>query len=338
MKRRFLPLLLSLGAFGCAEQQDQLLPLAPDPAPITRTVPAGGGIVSTTAGASIHFPAGAFSGDQTVSLTTQSVPAALARSGRVISEHAFLVEPAGVRLGAPARAQLRFDAPTGDSTWLAALVAVGPSGVTEYAATRVDATAGIASAQISDLGTLALVIPTADAIFSLSGAQAEPPSNTPSAATAQRLLQADSIRIRCGTPADRCDGLAIRASGNLLERVDRAAIVLPVLDGALRLENGEIRGSVSVKAAFRARLADGRLAENVRIDESFQFRVALPPVGSYPGFSRSAAGAAEGTASIHFPENGNPVATVRHQIQLPGESGTTETASIAISFPFEVYP
>lgn len=335
MKRQRLPLwLLTFLAVGCAEQQDQTLPFDPEPASVTRTVPVAGGFVSTPAGASIEFPAGAFGAEQSVTLAPQAVPAALSASGRAVSPHAFAVSSSAA-LALPARAEVSFR-PAGDSAWLASLASVSAAGVVEHADTRVDVSSGIASAPLAALGTVAVVIPPAGAVFPLSGSQPAPPSGVSSPAAAQRLLAADSLVVSCGGPADRCDGLSIRVSDNLLGRVRRAAVVYPTLQGTLRLQDGQVVGSVRLSAAFRAELAGGMTAENVRLDEAFPFRVAVAPAGSLPAFSRFAAAAGE-SVSLYVPETGSPRATVRHDLQIPGESGEMESASIEISFPFAVH-
>ena len=97
-------------AAGC-EQESQRLPFSVAPeAPVTRSIPAGGGTLSTAAGASVQFPAGAVAGGTTVSLASGAPAAGTQRSGTPVSP-GFRLEPEGLSLSQRTPVELRAGAP-----------------------------------------------------------------------------------------------------------------------------------------------------------------------------------------------------------------------------------
>ncbi|HET8656354.1 MAG TPA: hypothetical protein VFL93_12610 [Longimicrobiaceae bacterium] len=266
MKARSIPAILALAALaGACSQSDQALPFESSDAAASRLVPAdSAATVSSVAGASLAFPAGAFAGATTVTIQPVDVPAAATRYGTAASQ-GFQVEPAGTTLARPAAAELRFD-PSVDQqhAWLATLVDVVDGTAYPVGHTRVDLSAKLVDAGIDQLGTLAVVVAPSWATFPVQGSGASL-SRAPLPAADLLPLGSDSARVSCAGPDHPCTGLTIDASQNLLDEVEDAAAVYPTIEGALHFSGGHATGELSLDASIRVLLQSGATAENVDI-------------------------------------------------------------------------
>ncbi len=342
-----LPLLLAgLAGVAACETADQPHPFERVGPTVSRTVPAGGGFISTPAGAAVYIaprPAGSLE----LTLGPVADPPQLSASGRRAGGAAFLLAPAGLPLPAGSRAELLLDRAAGDSLWLATAVQWGPGGVEEHGRTRVNLTLGIAEAEITTTGLLAAVIPPAGAVIPLSGQIPPPPPSRPlTAAEIAYLLTIDSLTVNCGPVGNRCTGLVVAATENLLGQVRRAALVLPRLSGVLRREGTDVVGSVSVEAAFRVEL--GGTADNIGLSARFPvhtsllttvFSGELPRAPLFQVTHGVAAQAADGESiTVYPPRDGQPArAVIERTVQVSSAAGVLEPARIHISFPFQVH-
>lgn len=259
---RWLLAVMVLMASGC-EQESQPLPFSTSTeAEVTRSIPATGATLSTAAGASVQFPAGAVDAGTVVSLQA-GVPAGEAqRSGTPVST-GYRLEPAGMTLARPAPVELRIQAARRDSLWLASVVNVSAGGVREHGGTRVDLATGVVRSRIGKLGTLTVVVPEAAAIVPIRwGARM-------SAAPVRASLAAagtDSVAADCGGPGSRCEGLSLEVSENLMNQVENAALVYPYVSGGLRIEGARASGSLHLSTSLRAQLRSGTAAEAVEVN------------------------------------------------------------------------
>jgi hypothetical protein len=265
MKVRILASLALALPFAACEQQSQPLPFSSDPeAAVRRTVAAGEATaITSSAGASLQFPAGAFAEATEVTVTPVSPPAGLAASGSAVSR-GFRVEPEAIALGAPARVETRLA--TGLDTeraWLASLVLATPDGIEEIGATRLDLRAGLAESSIDRLGTLALVIPEPHAVFLAS--TGGPAASLSGVASNLLPTGTDSVVARCGGPGQRCVGLSLITSENLVNRIEAAAAVYPRVSGSLVFEGFGATGEISLTSSVRLLMASGAAAENVEV-------------------------------------------------------------------------
>jgi hypothetical protein len=259
----------------------------------------------------------------------------------------FALGPAGVPLPPGSRAELMFGSAGEDSLWLATLVQWTPGGVVEHRRTRVDLSLGYAEAPITSTGLLAAVIPVAGAVVPLSAQVPPPPSSRPlTPAETAYLLTIDSLTVNCGQVGNRCTGLVVAATDNLLGQVRRAALVLPRLSGVLRREGTDVVGSVSADAAFRVEL--GGTADNFTLSAVFPVRTSLLTTvfshdlamntgiaGLQPGAARDAGGE---HITVYPPRDGEPArAVIERTVQVSNAAGVLEPARIYISFPFRVH-
>lgn len=312
---------------------------------VERTVPSTGGTVSTPAGASVSIPAGALSAPVAVRLTPVPAPA-LASSGAAASA-GFQLEPAGTPLAEAATVALSFDrrADAGRA-WLASLVNVTPSGVREIGDTRVDLSTGSVTGAIDQLGTLAVVIPDPRAVFQVrrAGSRSESPTV---ALLALAATGTDSVVVRCGDEANRCEGVVVTASANLLEKVEDAAAVYPRIDGVLRISGSSVSGRIDLATTLRARLA--ATAENVVIDGSI-----TPTAGSVvsessgaltftamrhsiSGSADSGSNSEEVVTTLTIGKSGSPTVTITRTFQIDDSAGQPESASVSVSFPVQIH-
>jgi hypothetical protein len=263
MKVRILSALLAGAALAGCEQSSQTLPFAVDDV-VQQTIPAAGGTVSTPSGASVEFPAGSVSASVAVSLTVVAKSPETSRSGSSVSE-TFKLEPAGLELKEPAMAELKFVDADRSRSWLASVVTVANGKLVEHGDTRVEIGSGVAATGISQLGTLAVVIPPADAVFRVRRETA--PLHSLSAVRSSLLATGtDSVVVHCGDPSHRCTGLAASASASLMDRVEDAAAIYPAIDGSLRISGPSASDSLVLHTSVRALLQSGQTAENVTLN------------------------------------------------------------------------
>jgi hypothetical protein len=261
MRGAWFFLVALIGLVGC-QQQTQRLPFDVA-APASGTVTSAGGVVSTPAGAALHFPAGSVASPLSVSIVPVAMPAESGRSGHPVSA-AFRLEPAGAVLTRPAELELKLSAGVGSAAWLASVVHVVDGGVEEIGSARVDLSTGVVAASIGRLGTVTLVIPEPAAVHVVRrrGTQAAEPIAAPSDVP---LLASDSVSVRCGEAGERCAGLEVEASGVLLDQVEDAAVVYPRFEGALQLSGVGASGLIRATASLRVKLQSGQTAETLEV-------------------------------------------------------------------------
>jgi hypothetical protein len=263
MKLKQLSALAALVAVvGACEQESQPLPFSVTPeAEVTRSIPASGGTLSTAAGASVQFPAGALGGGAVVTLRSGAPAAAVQRSGSVVSA-GYGLEPEGTVLAQAAPVELRIQAQRRDSLWLASVVNVAGGVAEERGSGRVDLATGVVRASIGRLGNMAVVVPEAAAIVPVGRTAnfVAEPLRAPLAASGT-----DSLAAGCGAPGNRCHGMAVGVSANLLDQVENAALVYPQVRGALRLDGGRVSGALELSTALRAQLRSGATSESVEV-------------------------------------------------------------------------
>ncbi|CAN5671677.1 hypothetical protein BH23GEM6_BH23GEM6_10010 [soil metagenome] len=329
--------LMMLALLSGCERGERAHPFEAIPLAVTRTIDGGGGIISNPAGAAIHFAPGTLNAPQTLALSPGQAASNLPASGRPIGSSAFLLGPLGVAFSNAARAELALDRARGDSLWLSSLIRTTPQGVYEQGNTRVDVGFGIASANIFGTGVLAAVVPNADALVALSSQLPPSPSGGPlTPAEMAQMLLVDSLSVNCGSPGNRCTGLVVAATDNLLSRVGRTALVYPRLSGVLRRQGTEVIGTIAVDASFRMELASGNTAENLPIVRVFQVRASLVESALQTSVAEQDGG--QGTITIYPPRDGHPArALVERRLQIPDATGVLQPARIFISFPFEVH-
>ncbi|MBW3627851.1 MAG: hypothetical protein KY464_01020 [Gemmatimonadetes bacterium] len=181
----------------------------------TQVISSTGGTLSTSAGASVEFPAGAL--EKSTPVTLAMVPSPPQRSGAAVSS-AFKLEPAGAMLARPASIELRFDASNASQAWLASVINVTGSAVQEVAETRVDASTGIVQAQIQQLGTLSAVLPEPAAVFGVESAGAAA-NRAPGASSTSVAPSIRGLRSRCGEVGNRCKVSVSRAAKTCSSRL-----------------------------------------------------------------------------------------------------------------------
>lgn len=251
--RPLVPAVLVIGTLAACEQTSQTLPFETGSTePVVRELPAAGGTISSTAGASIALPAGALPGSTVVTLTPSAASATT--SGAAAAGFAFHVEPAGLQLGAPATVSLAVDRTRPDA-WLASAVVQTPTGLQEVGEGSVDLTTGIMHGQITTLGTLMATIPEPDAVLrarAISGARAS--TSRGGTAEAAVAFPTRALRGDCGTPANRCATLSVEVSPNLLALVDTVAVIYPRVTGEMQISGTTARGALQLHAPLRVRL------------------------------------------------------------------------------------
>lgn len=340
---------LTLALAACA-QDSQTLPFSPQSEESTvRTISATqAATVTSPAGATLRFPAGALHETTEVAITPLEAPTGAAASGAPISR-GFRVDPEGLELGEPARVEMRIE-PGADPSrvWLASLVVISPAGVQEVGATRLDLRARLAEASITRLGTLAMVIPEQEAVFETrsGGAQAS------LSASSSSLLPSgtDSIVAACGGRGARCTGLKLTASENLTEKISRAAAVYPQVFGKLRLDGVSASGEVELRSAVRLLLASGATAENIEVRgllrpteatvvsedaASITLTNVLVRVGGSAGSEED--GYEEIRTVVVEKSGDRGFVTLSRTFRLDVGGGDVEEASVRITFPVRVH-
>lgn len=341
-----LPVLLASAALAACERESQQLPFSAEGAgTVARTVPTTGATVSSPAGASVQIPAGAVSAPVEVRLTPVPAPA-VARSGASASA-GFQLEPAGTPLAQPASVGLAFDASADPGrAWLASLVNVTPSGVREIGETRVDLSTGSVSGEIDELGTLAVVIPDPKAVFQVRrGGERSLAPGAPRYDLA--ATGTDSVVVRCGDEANRCEGVSVTASANLLEKVENAAAVYPRIDGVLRISGTSVSGRIDLATSLRAQLE--ATSENVVINGSITptaGSVVSESAGSLTfsamrhairGSADSGSQSDEVVTTLEISKSGTPTVTITRSFQIDNSAGEPESASVSVSFPVQIH-
>lgn len=250
-RRLFALTVLGSATLAACDRADQPLPFdSGSMEPVTRTIPAAGGTLSSPAGASVQLPAGAVPAGTAVTLTPTAAQAPA--SGTAASSYAFQLQPAGLALSTPASVDLRVDASARDA-WLASVVVVTPGGMVEDGAGSVDLNGGLLRGEIGTLGTVTAVIPEAAAILRaqpLSTAlHSAPPASASLTGAPTRALRGD-----CGSPGRRCRELAVEVGERLLALVDTAVVVYPRIMGEIVIRGQSASGSLVAVTPLRVRL------------------------------------------------------------------------------------
>jgi|GEM_PF-3361006 len=261
--RRLFSLAVLAGAtLAACDRGGQALPFdSGSVEPVTRTIPAGGGTVSSAAGASVQLPAGAVPAGTAVTLTPSASQAPA--SGTAASAYAFQLQPAGLALATPAAVDLRVDGAARDA-WLASVVVATPAGVVEDGAGSVDLNSGLLHGEIGALGTVSAVIPEAAAIVRAQPLGTALRSVLAAPATAA-LTGAPTRAIRgdCGGPGRRCEGLVVEVGARLLALVDTAAVLYPHISGEIAINGTSATGSLVAVTPLRVRLGARTTATTV---------------------------------------------------------------------------
>ncbi|MEX2583339.1 MAG: hypothetical protein WD766_08690 [Gemmatimonadota bacterium] len=341
MRRRTIIFVGLLGLAGC-EPEAQLLPLEVSGA-TNRTIASQGGSISSPAGVAIHFPAGAFTGSVSVGLETTSPPGEISTTGEVASE-AFAVTPEGLQLGAPASLEMAFSEETdAPRAWLATVVSVANGILQPYAASRVDLATGVVEAEIDELGTFAVVIPSPQFVFPV---KASTGNASFSVAALDLLGGADSVTVFCGGSASPCSGITSTASQNLLDKVEEAALLYPAAAGALRVDGASASGSINASATVRVLTEAGETAESVVIDALVETTpgTTVSETSDQLVFtnmrfriSGQAEAAEEISTLVVRKVNGDGVISLSRSFEIQGTDGA-EPASVTLEIPVLLHP
>lgn len=251
---------LACAVLAACERAGQTLPFdSTSREPVTRTVPASGGTVSSAAGASVQLPAGAVPAGTEVTLTPTATQPSV--SGTAVSPYAFQIEPTGMALQSPAAVDLRVNRGV-PNAWLASVVVRTPAGLVENGGGTVDLNSGLLHGRISALGTVTAVIPDPAAVVRARplGSTLRALSPAPRAAA---VASTKSLRGSCGSPENRCNDLVVEVSEGLLGLVDTAAVLFPQVSGQLVINGQAATGSLRVETPLRVRLDSATTATTV---------------------------------------------------------------------------
>jgi hypothetical protein len=341
MTRRFVALAAVAGAtLAACDRADQPLPFdSGSVEPVTRTIPASGGTVSSAAGASVQLPAGAVPAGTAVTLTPSAAQAPA--NGTAAAAYTFQLQPAGLALAAPAAVELRVDAAARDA-WLASVVVTTPAGVVEDGTGSVDLNGGLLRGEIGTLGTVAAVIPEAAAIV-----RAQPLGSairSASAAPAAALTGAPTRAIRgdCGTPGRRCEGLAVEVGARLLALVDTAAVIYPRISGEIAINGTSASGSLVAVTPLRVRLGARTTATTVHsritatatpqtVVTETDGRITLTNV-RVRGESGRETGETMATLTIQY-QGAQAWIRLEHDFEMTVEGGVREPVTVAAQVP-----
>jgi hypothetical protein len=341
IRRRTALAVLACATLPACERAGQSLAFdAASQEPVTRTVPASGGTVSSAAGASVQLPAGAVPAGTAVTLTPTAAQGS--SSGTAVSPFAFQIEPAGLALQSPAAVDLRVDRSAADA-WLASVVVRTPEGVVENGGGTVDLNSGLLHGEISALGTVTAVVPDPAAVV-----RARPLGTTLSAVSPAPRGAATSptraLRGSCGGPQNRCGGLAVEVSDRLLGLVDTAAVLFPRVGGQLVINGQAATGTLQVETPLRVRLGSATTAVTIpsritatptaetRVQE-VDGRITLSNMRVL-GESGNERGETRVTLTIEY-EGARAWVRVQHSFQALVESGKRETVTVAARVPLD---
>lgn len=267
MTIRPIAVLALAGALAACEQTEQALPTGATQDAVTRTITSAGGTVSSSAGAAVSFPAGAFAGSQEVTVTPVDAPASHP-SGTPAAANAFEITPAGAQLAEPATVELKLST-MADRAWLASIANRLPDGtVQEIGDANVDLGTGIVRAEISTLGTLVAVLPEPSAVVMASPLRSASIAPAPVTTGALTATGSDGkLRMACGGgPGARCAGVELQVSENLLgSQIGKAALLYPTVGGELVLAGGAVSGTMTVSTAIRLGVAGQGIPANLTL-------------------------------------------------------------------------
>lgn len=342
MTRRFVALAAMAGAtLAACDRADQSLPFdSGSVEPVTRTIPASGGTVSSAAGASVQLPAGAVPAGTAVTLTPSAAQAPA--GGTAAGAYAFQLQPTGLALAAPAAVDLRVDAAARDA-WLASVVVATPAGVVEDGTGSVDLNGGLLRGEIGTLGTVSAVIPEAAAIVRAQplGSAIRSASAAPAAATLTGT-PTRAIRGDCGTPGRRCEGLAVEVGARLLALVDTAAVIYPRISGEIKINGTSASGALVAVTPLRVRLGARTTATTVHsritatatpqtVVTETDGRITLTNV-RVRGESGREQGETLATLTIQY-QGAQAWIRLEHDFEMTVEGGVREPVTVAAQVP-----
>lgn len=333
---------LACAALSACERAGQSLPFdSASQEPVTRTVPAAGGTVSSAAGASVQLPAGAVPAGTAVTLTpTAAQPSA---SGTAASDNAFRIEPAGLALQSPAGMDLRVNRGVADA-WLASVVVVTPDSVVENGGGTVDLNSGLLHGEISTLGTVTAVIPDPSAVVRARPLGSAIRALSPAPRHAATGSPTKVLRGNCGSPGKRCGGLVVEVSDGLLGLVDTAAVLFPRVTGALVINGQSASGTLHVETPLRVRLGSATTATSVRsritatptaqtLVQETDGRISLSNM-RIVGESANERGETLAVLTIEY-EGTRAWVRVQHSFEALVEGGGREMVTVAARVPLE---
>jgi len=358
MDRRLMIAALLLALPGC-EPGTQRLPFDAE-VPATRQIPAGGGTISTPAGAALHFPMGAFGSNTQVTLGPASVPGQLQALGTPASA-VFAVDAGGSKLRAPSLLELRLLEDADRSRlWLATVVDYSDGVARAYGDSRVDLTAGVVSGRIARLGRVGAVIPHAGSVFpldrrsshavlSVEGGPNVARASGAVASTSSAVAATDSVTVRCGGDAPACAGLTAEASDNLLALTEEAAVLYPAIAGVFRRGAlGAGVGRMDASASVRLRLKGSQTSETVVLDASLATTASTAFIETAEQItltnvlhriSGADHGVREEIASVVIPKvGGGGTITIRRVFDIRNADGVIEPAEFSVAFPVTLHP
>jgi hypothetical protein len=332
---------LAGAALAACDRADQTLPFdSASLEPVTRTIPASGGTLSSAAGASVQLPAGAVPAGTAVTLTPIAAPAPA--GGTAASTNAFRLDPAGLALATPGSVDLRVDG-TAPNAWLASVVVATAGGVVEDGSGSVDLNGGLLHGRIGSLGTVSAVIPEAAAVVRAQplGTTLHAVSPAP-AASALTGAPTRALRGDCGAPGRRCAGLVVEVSERLLALVDTAAIVYPRISGQITITGQTATGSLVAVTPLRVRLGARTTATTVHsrivasptpqtVVTETDGRITLTNV-RVVGESGRDRGETMTTLTVQY-QGAQAWIRLEHQFEAVVEGGTREPVTVAARVP-----
>lgn len=335
---------------GC-EQTEQTLPFEASTEPVTRSIPEGGGLVGSTAGAAFRLPAGSVPAGTEVTLRVAPNPAAPA-SGMPAAPHSFSLDAGGAALALPASAEFRLPRqhPQG---WLAAAVVATPQGTIELGEAGVDVATGILRVALPAFGTVTPVFPAPDAVVTVGriapgtpAASTAPAGAAAASAAGTALTPTRALLGDCGGAGGRCTGLVLDVSANLYDYASLAAAVFPVVSGRIDIAGAAASGTLRLHSPLRLRLHSGANAVTIPVTVTL---TATPQtvVTETPGAVTLAAvqvrvdssqGVAEETMTVVVAYDGSSARlTIEREIGAH-LAGASETAAFAATIPLVRVP
>ena len=275
---------LLMSVQGCLLQQDQRLPLElAEGEAAAKTIGAAGGVISHPPGFSLNVPAGALPSSASLTVAPRISGPFPSEAGVVLPGTAYDISPAGLTLASSARVEIRVPESlleVGDAVRLGVALQK-PDGSIVTSTGAYDATSGLLSAPLEQLGSVAAVIEL-DAIDIEAGV---PPTlgggsfsgATSTVAGAASVAEANTrYGSSCSPGARRCfsSGLVrVWISPNLRDRIGESVVIVSMsvltdldfvsFDGAGQPTSAV--GEVAVEGTLKARL--GQAVTSYGFDE-----------------------------------------------------------------------
>lgn len=346
---------LALAAAACT-QEEQTLPFDPSSnAEVATTVGANGANLSLPSGASIRFPAGAFSGSVTMGRTT--APASVsALGGSVFGNQVIELGPSGQPLSVPADFAVTLPTSNPDA-WLTSFAITTPTGTVVDPNVNVDLNNGIARGKLTTLGTVTPFVPSAQDVITLDQNTSNLEAALVSADAFSGPVATISQNCGLGSGLSRCVGVTASASPELLAKLESATsarLIAPRVTGTLttvgdpRLPGGAgLQGSITFEAGLRAQLSRGNntnppqgVAARVRLVLAANGSTRIRQDGDVLTISNATVTAAEpqvGSTPVTFQLTSTSnagVAVFRYAGSV--DLGNGSTGQVIVRFPFNI--